>query len=556
MSLELSNNYYTLSHQSLNTSYLSTTDNFSGLINHNLYQGNRSYSSYIHQDLNSDIETPTDQLSTQVWDFGWDFFRPDTPNNSGYSSTDGYGLIDASAAVARAINQERFADVPNLGGNNWGADLVNAPSVWARGYTGQGIVVAVLDTGVDRNHEDLSRNIWSNSGEIPDNGIDDDGNGFIDDVFGWNFDANNNNSLDIDGHGTHVAGTIAGGNNGFGVTGIAYDAQIMPVKVLDDNGSGTNSAIAKGIYYAVDNGADVINLSLGGGSYSQEMENAVRYASSRNVIVVMAAGNSGGSQPIYPARYAENYGIAVGAVNRNGNMADFSNRAGSKELTYVTAPGVNIYSTLPNNQYAAYSGTSMATPHVAGVVALMLSANPSLTDGDVRRILTDTSKNSVSSRFDWSVNTSGESFGYEGLTFNRSLALTPGYDFGYDFNNGDSRFISVPRFDDNGLTDRINDLYDSPSAEMDVAVIVSNSLPTSFVMDSYENSTEVKTVNFNSANAVNQLELPSAILPQTTGNGTANNGGENDLIDPDLFNRERDRILLEYRDWFRLLPVT
>lgn len=555
MSLELSNNYYNLSNQSLNTSYISTTNNSSGLISDNLHLGNHSYSSYINQELNPNIETPKDQISTQAWDFGWDFFRPDTPNSSGYSSTDGYGLIDASAAVATAIGQDRFGDVPNLGGNNWGVDLVNAPSVWAKGYTGQGIVVAVLDTGVDRNHEDLSRNIWSNSGEIPDNGIDDDGNGFIDDVFGWNFDANNGNSLDVDGHGTHVAGTIAGGNNSFGVTGIAYDAQIMPVKVLDDNGSGTNSAIAKGIYYAVDNGADVINLSLGGGSYSQEMENAVQYASSRNVIVVMAAGNSGGFQPIYPARYAENYGIAVGAVNRNGNMADFSNRAGSQELTYVTAPGVNVYSTLPNNQYAAYSGTSMATPHVAGVVALMLSANPNLSDGDVRRILADTSKNSVSSRSDWSVNTSGESFGYEGLTFNRSLALTPGYDLGYDFDNGDSRFISFPRFDDNGLTDRINDLYNSPSEDMDVAVIVSNSLPTPFVMNSYDNGTEVKTVNFHSANTANQLESLSEPLWSQTANKVANNNPENDLIDPDLFNRERDRILWEYRDLLRLLPV-
>jgi subtilisin family serine protease len=182
-------------------------------------------------------------------------------------------------------------------------------------------------------------------------------------------------------------------NNGYGVTGIAYDSKIMPVKVLDDEGSGSYGAIAKGIYYAVDNGADVINLSLGGGRSNDTLQKAIEYASSKGVIVVMAAGNSGGSQPAYPARYAKNYGLAVGAVDENKNLADFSNRAGADPLTYVTAPGVNVYSTIPGNEYASYSGTSMATPHVAGVVALMLSANPNLSDAQVRQIIAETSGN-------------------------------------------------------------------------------------------------------------------------------------------------------------------
>ncbi|WP_375510780.1 S8 family peptidase [uncultured Nostoc sp.] len=314
-----------------------------------------------------------------------------------YNSTNGYGLINGAAAVARAIGKNTFADVPNLGGNNWGADLVKAPEVWAKGYTGKGVVVAVVDTGVDYNHEDLRNNIWTNTKEIAGNGIDDDGNGYIDDNYGWNFSDQNNNTLDNNGHGTHVSGTIAGENNNYGVTGIAYDAKIMPVKVLNESGSGSYNSISKGIRYAVDNGANVINLSLGGTSSNRTLESAIDYASSKGVIVVMAAGNNGDSSPEYPARYAYKSGIAVGAVDKNNNMPDFSNRSGTNEIAYVTAPGVKVYSSVPNNQYATYSGTSMAAPHVAGIVALMLSANPNLTDAQVRQIVTETAGNSTQS---------------------------------------------------------------------------------------------------------------------------------------------------------------
>ncbi|MBV6628123.1 MAG: S8 family serine peptidase [Rivularia sp. (in: Bacteria)] len=321
-----------------------------------------------------------------------------TLDSEEYSSETGYGLVDASEAVARVIGEDAFDDVPDKGGKSWGADAVNAPEVWQQGYTGEGVVVAVLDTGVDYNHDDLKNNIWTNSGEIANNGKDDDGNGYIDDFYGWNFDADNNSTIDVDGHGTHVSGTIAGENNGFGVTGIAYDAQIMPVKVLDDFGSGSNTSVANGIYYAVDNGADVINLSLGGSFPSFGVSEAVKYASERGVTVVMAAGNSGGNMPLYPARYADEYGIAVGAIDEDKNMASFSNQAGSEELTYVTAPGVDIYSTLPDNKYDSYSGTSMATPHVAGVVALMLSANPNFDNNQIRQTLEETSKNDTNSQ--------------------------------------------------------------------------------------------------------------------------------------------------------------
>lgn len=352
--------------------------------------------SFIPPNLNNSDITITDskiQLSPQKNNLNNNFHKTSfhASDSQAYSSNNGYGLANAAEAVAEVIGEDTFDDVPDRGGNDWGADAVNAPEVWAKGYTGEGVVVAVLDTGVDRNHDDLKNNIWTNSGEIADNGRDDDGNGYIDDFYGWNFDGNNNSILDVDGHGTHVSGTIAAENNGFGVTGIAYDAQIMPVKVLDDFGSGSNTAVADGIYYAVDNGADVINLSLGGSFPTFEVEEAVKYASEQGVTVVMAAGNSGGQMPLYPARYADRYGIAVGAIDEDKSLANFSNRAGSEELTYVTAPGVDIYSTLPDNKYDSYSGTSMATPHIAGVVALMLSANPSLDNNQIRQILEETS---------------------------------------------------------------------------------------------------------------------------------------------------------------------
>ncbi|MBW4613855.1 MAG: S8 family serine peptidase [Desmonostoc vinosum HA7617-LM4] len=312
-----------------------------------------------------------------------------------YSSTNGYGLINAAAAVAKAINQNTFVDVPNLGGNNWGADQIKAAEVWAKGYTGKGITVAVVDSGVDRNHPDLSANIWKNTKEIFGNGKDDDGNGYVDDIYGWNFHDNNNNILDKNGHGTHVAGTIAGVKNSFGVTGIAYSAKIMPVKVLGDDKVGDDTAVASGIRYAVNNGANVINLSLTQQQPSIYLESAIQYASSKGAIVVMSAGNRSSLKPDYPANYAKSWGLAVGAVDQYGKMANFSNLAGSDLLAYVTSGGVNIYSTLPANKYGYLSGTSMATPHVAGAIALMLSANKSLTGAQVRQIITSTARNTL-----------------------------------------------------------------------------------------------------------------------------------------------------------------
>jgi subtilisin family serine protease len=311
--------------------------------------------------------------------------------SDGFNSDYGYGLVNAAVAVARALGQRPFPNVPKLGGNKWGLDMVNAPEAWARGYTGQGIVVAVVDTGVDYNHSDLDANIWRNSDEIAGNKLDDDGNGYVDDIRGWDFVDADNDPMDTGTHGTHVAGTIAAENNGSGVTGVAYNASIMPVRVLAAEGDGSDPSIAAGIRYAANNGADVINLSLNDDyDDSNDIKTAIRYATEKGSVVVISTGNSYNSKPGYPALYATQWGIAVGAVDRGKKIADFSNRAGTTRLDYVVAPGVNVYSTTPNNKYQYKDGTSMAAPYVAGVAALMLSAKNSLTPTQVENIVTAT----------------------------------------------------------------------------------------------------------------------------------------------------------------------
>ncbi len=248
-----------------------------------------------------------------------------------------------------------------------------------------GIVLAVLDTGVDMNHADLQGAIWVNPGETPLNGVDDDGNGFIDDVHGWDFAGNDNLPDDDYGHGTHVAGIAAARiNNGIGIAGVAGNATIMPVDVFG-GGIGTYEDLIRAIIYATDNGARVINMSLGASSYSRGEEMAVNYAVEHGVVVVAAAGNTGRESYHYPAAHASV--IAVAATTSGDYLASFSTRG---DFVDVAAPGVSIYSTLRNNTYGAMSGTSMATPHVSGLAALILSRNPGLTPTQVRQLIEST----------------------------------------------------------------------------------------------------------------------------------------------------------------------
>ena len=300
-----------------------------------------------------------------------------SPPESSFNSSDGYGHADAKSAFELLLGIS-IQDRSNFGGSLWGLDNINAAEVWAgnnsfEGATGDNVTIAVIDTGVDSQHKEFRGRL----------------------VQGYDFVDNDFNANDGNGHGTHVAGTIAAANDGRGITGVAYDADIMPIRVLDDSGSGSLADVVAGIHWATDMGADVINLSLGGGGYSQAMFDAVKYASQRGTVVVMAAGNSGGSSPDYPAAHARHYGIAVGAANQYKNIAQFSNRAGNQRLDYVTAPGVDIYSTITGGGYARYSGTSMATPHVAGIAALLKSYDSNLSAERIEDLLTQSAKNST-----------------------------------------------------------------------------------------------------------------------------------------------------------------
>ncbi|MCB0351013.1 MAG: S8 family serine peptidase [Bdellovibrionales bacterium] len=255
-------------------------------------------------------------------------------------------------------------------------------------------VVAVIDTGLDLNHSVFSTTgaIWQNSGEVPGNGIDDDHNGYIDDVNGWNFVSNTSSMYDDDGHGTHVSGII------LGVTQDIYNPpypaatiKIMPLKFLDGDGFGKTSDAIKAIYYAVNNGATVLNNSWGGPSYSSALHEAITYAYNSGVTFVAAAGNSGtnnDSAPMYPSSYNVPNIISVAATLDSDVLASFSNYG--KNTVHLASPGVYILSTLPGAGYGSMSGTSMATPFVAGLAALMKSEKPDMLGYQVKQIIMNT----------------------------------------------------------------------------------------------------------------------------------------------------------------------
>jgi len=313
----------------------------------------------------------------------------------------GSGLVNAAAAVAQAVGKPLPIANP-ITSLNWGLNAVNATTPWENGFSGQNVTVAVLDTGVDYRHPDLVKNLWTNPNEIPGNGIDDDQNGFVDDVNGWDFVAQDNDPADFDGHGTAIAGIIAASPTAQ-TRGVAFRARIMPVRVLSDTEeSQTGNSVAQGIRYAVRNGAKIINMSLSsspGGSLFQSLpENiaALQEAQQAGVTVILAAGNDrqdyGALRPLEPAYAAlQGLGIAVGAIDRNLKLGDFSNPAGNRPLPFVVAPGVDVFASDRMGSYRAdNTGTSFAAPFVSGVAALMLSANPSLTPAQIAAILTAT----------------------------------------------------------------------------------------------------------------------------------------------------------------------
>ena len=276
----------------------------------------------------------------------------------------------------RLLNLWGMHNTGQTGGTN--DKDIDAPEAWDLQTGSKKVLVGVIDTGVDRNHEDLIANMWTNPNEIPNNGKDDDGNGYIDDVHGWDFYNNDNNPDDDNSHGTHCAGTIGGvGNNGKGVVGVCWETSMVGIKFLGGSGGGYLSDGVKSIVYATKIGVDLTSNSWGGGGYSSSMKKAIDEASSQGIGFIAAAGNHAGNNdkhPSYPASYETENIISVGANDHKGKSAYFS--CYGKKSVDLFAPGVNTLSTTPGNRYASFSGTSMATPHVAGAYALVLSANP------------------------------------------------------------------------------------------------------------------------------------------------------------------------------------
>ncbi len=287
---------------------------------------------------------------------------------------------------------------------------INAPSAWDSTSADSTEVIGIIDTGVDWDHPDLDGNIWNNPDEIPGNGKDDDGNGYVDDVRGWDFINNDNDPNDDNSHGTHVAGIAAAeGSNGTGITGVAYNASIMPIKVLQSSGIGNSSDLAQAINYAANKGASVINMSLG--SYGESMtvktalENAYAGTADENgSMLVAAAGNDGqcicNDCPLCATMFPAGYPFVLGVQA----SASFSNYDPTGPIKYthpdgfnyeMTAPGVNIMSTKTNGEYWEKSGTSMASPMVAGAVALMRNNDSTLSGEQIFSRLIQGSNNGI-----------------------------------------------------------------------------------------------------------------------------------------------------------------
>jgi subtilisin family serine protease len=262
---------------------------------------------------------------------------------------------------------------------NPGADI-KATNAWDISAGSSDIIMAFLDTGIDYSHSDLMSNVWNNLSEIPDNGVDDDVNGKVDDRAGWNFVSNNNDPMDDNGHGTHVAGiTGAVGNNSIGIAGLMWNIKMMPLKILDAVGGGTIANEIVAIQYAVSNGAKVINASFSGSEFSKSEFDAIATADKSGVLLIAAAGNGGidvigdnnDLSPVYPANYKLPNIISVAATARNDFMASFSNFG--LNSVHVAAPGDDILSTYPSSLFTYLSGTSMSASFVSGLAGLLYS---------------------------------------------------------------------------------------------------------------------------------------------------------------------------------------
>ncbi|HUR83798.1 MAG TPA: S8 family peptidase [Solirubrobacteraceae bacterium] len=296
-------------------------------------------------------------------------------------------LAAAGAAPAAAAVDPMLAD-------QWALSepqAIGAQEAWTQSR-GDGVVVAIIDSGVQLNHPDLDGNLWTNPGEVAGNGKDDDNNGFVDDVFGANMFSDDGNVDDDEGHGTHVAGIVAArAGNGTGGSGLAPNARIMAVKVLDSSRSGNSTLLARGIKYAIDEGAQILNVSINGDGTSSDLTTVLKYASDRGVTVVSSAGNNSRDldlTPSYPASSTEPSVLSVTATGITGSLLDFANR-GLRSVD-LAAPGESILSTARGSGYENRSGTSMSAPYVSGALALLAAARPDLSQAALRNALMST----------------------------------------------------------------------------------------------------------------------------------------------------------------------
>lgn len=311
-----------------------------------------------------------------------------------------YVQYDYRVTIDAPPNDSRFSELwglNNTGQTSGTADAdIDAVEAWDITTGSSDVVVGVIDSGVNYTHPDLAANMWENPWEIPGNGIDDDGNGYIDDIHGINADKDNGGPMDDHNHGSHCAGTIGGvGNNGIGVTGVCWNVKIMGLKFIDYLGGGSNSDAIECINYAIDMKNKGVNIrilsnSWGGGPVEQALYDAIYEAQLNDIMFIAAAGNDTFDTDLYP-HYPSSYDldniVSVAATNHNDGIAYFSNYG----LTSVDlgAPGLDILSTLKTDTYGSFSGTSMATPHVAGAAALILSYNNDLTIPELKNILLD-----------------------------------------------------------------------------------------------------------------------------------------------------------------------
>lgn len=291
--------------------------------------------------------------------------------------------INQKINLSVSVSQQNV-QVSNQPVDNWGQDLIQASHVWSQGFKGQNIKVAVVDAMVDVNHPQLRPRIAVNTGEIPNNGIDEDKNGVVDDYLGAAF-LSNSTSTEINDHGSHVAGIIAADPHDGSLSGVAPEAQIIPATFLDGAGSGNLGDAILAMQYAASRGAKIINASWGGAGCSESLGNAFAELNNKGILLAVAAGNSGADidvVPFYPATFNLSNQITVSASDADDFVPAWSNTG--FRAAHLTAPGVDILSTVFGGGYTKMDGTSMATPFVAGAAAVLWSAKPVATAWQIK----------------------------------------------------------------------------------------------------------------------------------------------------------------------------